>query len=48
VVGAIGDVAAGFTGAIEDFVPEPHLSLDANASYGKTMRDLPIAVYRRR
>ncbi|HMA64044.1 MAG: hypothetical protein ACM31E_01810 [Fibrobacterota bacterium] len=36
VAGAIADVAISFTGAIEDFVLEPHLQLDANASFGKT------------
>lgn len=36
VAGAIADVAASFTGAIEDIALEPHLSLDANASFGKT------------
>lgn len=36
VAGAIADVAVSFTGAIEDFVLEPHLQLDANASFGKT------------
>jgi hypothetical protein len=36
VAGAIAEVAVSFTGAIEDIVLEPHLSLDANASFGKT------------
>jgi hypothetical protein len=36
VAGAIADVAVAFTGAIEDIVLEPHLTLDANASYGDT------------
>lgn len=36
VAGAIADVAVNFTGSIEDFVLEPHFSLDANASFGKT------------
>ncbi len=36
VAGAIAEVAVSFTGAIEDFVLEPHLQLDANASFGKT------------
>ena len=36
VAGAIADVAVSFTGAIEDLVLEPHLQLDANASWGDT------------
>jgi hypothetical protein len=36
VAGAIADVDVSFKGAAEDFVLEPHLQLDANASYGKT------------
>lgn len=36
VAGAIADVAVSFTGAIEDIALEPHLQLDANASFGKT------------
>ncbi|HMA65314.1 MAG TPA: hypothetical protein VKO63_08950 [Chitinispirillaceae bacterium] len=36
VAGAIAEVAVSFKGAIEDIVLEPHLSLDANASFGKT------------
>lgn len=36
VAGAIAEVAVSFTGAIEDIVLEPHLSLDANASFGNT------------
>jgi len=36
VAGAIAEVAVSFTGAIEDIVLEPHLSLDANASWGDT------------
>ena len=36
VAGAIADVAVSFTGAIEDIALEPHLQLDANASYAKT------------
>jgi hypothetical protein len=36
VAGAIDDVAVSFTGAIEDIALEPHLQLDANASYGDT------------
>lgn len=36
VAGAIGEVAVSFTGAAEDLVLEPHLQLDANASWGKT------------
>jgi uncharacterized protein YjbJ (UPF0337 family) len=36
VAGAISEVAVSFTGAIEDFVLEPHAILDANASYEKT------------
>jgi hypothetical protein len=36
VAGAIADVAVSFTGAIEDLVLEPHLQLDANASYSDT------------
>lgn len=37
VAGAIAEVAVSFTGAIEDFVLEPHLQLDANASYEETL-----------
>ncbi len=36
VAGAIADAAVSFTGAIEDGILEPHLQLDANASYGDT------------
>jgi hypothetical protein len=36
VAGAIAEVAVSFKGAIEDIVLEPHLTLDANASFGKT------------
>jgi hypothetical protein len=36
VAGAIADVDVSFKGATEDFVLEPHLQLDANASFGKT------------
>lgn len=36
VAGAIADVAVSFTGAIEDIALEPHLQLDANASFSIT------------
>lgn len=36
VAGAIAEVAVSFTGAIEDLVLEPHMQLDANASWGDT------------
>ena len=36
VAGAIAEVAVSFTGAIEDLVLEPHIQLDANASFGDT------------
>jgi uncharacterized protein YjbJ (UPF0337 family) len=36
VAGAIAEVSVSFTGAIDDIVLEPHLSLDANASFNKT------------
>ena len=36
VAGAIADVAVSFKGATVDFALEPHLQLDANASWGDT------------